>query len=101
VHVKWILNSSEPTLCVLVKLNIFMWFYVAMWNNISVYISIILYGHVKLCTCKKCEFYLGKGDFIVFLVIGQPNGPLQKQIIKTCTHNKLMDLWEGIIIRGI
>jgi hypothetical protein len=28
--------------------------------------------------CKKCGFYLGKEDFILFLVIGHPNGPLQK-----------------------
>jgi hypothetical protein len=35
---------------------------------------------------KNCDFYLGKvGDFIVFVVIGQPKGPIakQKKTIKT------------------
>jgi hypothetical protein len=34
----------------------------------------ILHGLVK-----ECDFYLGRGDFIMFLMIGQPNGPLQKK----------------------
>jgi hypothetical protein len=28
---------------------------------------------------KQCDFDLGRGDFIMFLVIGQPNAPLQKK----------------------
>jgi hypothetical protein len=42
----------------------------------------MLYGCVKLCTCKKCDFYLEKGNFIMSLMIGQPNGPLQKKTSK-------------------
>ncbi len=41
------------------------------------YIYMILHDHVK--QCKKCDFYLGRGDFIMFLVIGQPSGPLQRK----------------------
>jgi hypothetical protein len=38
-----------------------------MWNSVK--------------QCKKYDFYLAKGggDFIMFLVIGQPNGPLQNK----------------------
>ncbi len=36
----------------------------------------ILHGYVK--QCKKCDFYLRRGDFIMFLMKSQLNGPLPK-----------------------
>jgi hypothetical protein len=30
---------------------------------------------------SKCDFYLGRGNLVVFLMIDQPNGPLPKKII--------------------
>ncbi len=44
-----------------------------------------LHGYVK--QCKKCDFYLRKGDFIIFLMISLRNGPLQKQKITIYTTN--------------
>ncbi len=59
---------------------------------------------------NKCDVYLGKGDFIMFLVIGQPNGPLQKkktiktfvlwdapQLIKliNINHKKYLGSWKS------
>jgi hypothetical protein len=45
-----------------------------------------LHGYVK--QCKKCDFYLRRGDFIMFLMISQLNGPLQKKLsIYTHTTN--------------
>jgi hypothetical protein len=38
----------------------------------------ILYGRVKYCKCKKRKI-LKEGDFIMFLVISQPNGPFPKK----------------------
>jgi hypothetical protein len=38
----------------------------------------VLLSYVK--QCKKCDFYLGRErDFIMFLVMGKRNGPLQKK----------------------
>jgi hypothetical protein len=35
----------------------------------------ILHGYLK--QCKKCDFYLRRGDFIRFSMISQLSGPLQ------------------------
>jgi len=41
------------------------------------------YTYIILCCsikqCKKCDFYLRRGDFIMFLKISQLNGPLHKK----------------------
>jgi hypothetical protein len=43
----------------------------------------ILHGHVE--KCKKCDFYLRRGDFIMFLTISQIS---KKKLIKyTLTTN--------------
>jgi hypothetical protein len=67
------------------------------------YIYMVLHDYVKqskhkintsiwfymVVNVKKCIHFLGgKGNFIMFLVIGQSNSPLQKnKPITTCTHN--------------
>ncbi len=44
----------------------------------------------KTCKCKIIEniWFLLRGDFIMFLVIGQPNGPFKKSI-------KAFVLWDA------
>jgi hypothetical protein len=66
-----------------------------MWNKNN---NTILHGLVK-----QCDFYLGRGNFIMFLVIGQPNGPLQKKRSHQNMHSQLinMDLQKGMFIKGI
>ncbi len=41
------------------------------------YIYMILHGYIK--QCKKSDFHLRRGDFIMFLMINQLNGPLKKK----------------------
>jgi hypothetical protein len=36
----------------------------------------ILHGYVK--QCKKCDFFMRRGDFVIFFMISSQNGPLQK-----------------------
>jgi len=61
-------------------------------------ICMILHGNVK--QCKKCDFYLRRGDFIMFLMINQQNGPLKKK--KKRNHQNIhlqlinMTLQEGM-----
>ncbi len=47
-----------------------------MQNCVNLFYVVLNSVNVK--QCKKCDFYLGGRDFIMFLLIGQPNGPLQK-----------------------
>jgi hypothetical protein len=56
----------------------------------------ILHGNVK--QCKKCDFYLRRGDFIMFLMINQQNGPLKKKKQHQKIHLQLinMTLQEGM-----
>jgi hypothetical protein len=67
----------------------------------------ILYGWVKQCMCKKIlkiwGFTWGRGDFISFLVIVQPNDPLQKKKSKSkhALETNLYTLQKGMIIKGI
>jgi hypothetical protein len=52
---------------------------------------VILPSYVK--QCKKCDFYLGRErDFIMLLVMGKPNGPLQKKEKKAPSKH----LWFGM-----
>jgi hypothetical protein len=52
----------------------------------------VLLNHVK--QCKKCDFYLGRErDFIIFLVMGKPNGPLQKKKEKSPIQTSV--LWDA------
>jgi hypothetical protein len=60
----------------------------------------ILHGYVK--QCKTCDFYLRRGDFIIFLKIGQLNGPLQKKPSKYKNSQLIhMALQEGLVIKDI
>ncbi len=58
----------------------------------------------KYITIKKCDFYLSRGDFIMFFKISQLNGPLQK---KKKNHQNIhpqvihMTLQEGLVIKDI
>jgi len=46
---------------------------------IYIYVYMIWHGHVKQYKCKKYDFDLRRGDFIMFLKISQLNGQLQKK----------------------
>jgi hypothetical protein len=35
----------------------------------NIYIYMILHDYVNIQKCKKCDFYLRRGDFIMFLMI--------------------------------
>jgi hypothetical protein len=61
----------------------------------------ILYGYVK--QCKKCDFYLRRGDFIMFLMQSQLNGPLQKKKWSKNMHPQLINMTsqEGMVIKDI
>jgi hypothetical protein len=47
--------------------------------SLSIYMYMILHGYVNTKKCKKCDFYLRRGEFIMFWMISQLNGPLQKK----------------------
>ncbi len=65
-----------------------------------IYTYKILHGNVK--QCKKCDFYLRRGDFIMFFMISQLNGSLQIKNYQNI-HPQLihMTLQEGMVIKGI
>jgi hypothetical protein len=45
-------------------------------------------NNINIEQCKKCDFDLRRGDFIMFLKISQLNDPLQKKRpSKIYTHN--------------
>jgi hypothetical protein len=52
---------------------------------------------------NKCDFYLRRGDFIMFLMISQPNAPLQKKKSYQNTHPQLihMSLQESMVVKDI
>ncbi len=55
------------------------------------YIDIVLRGPIKQCKyMTMCDFYLKRGDFIMFLKISLGKWPIakkKKKIIKMYTHN--------------
>ncbi len=60
----------------------------------------ILHGYVK--KCKNCDFYLRRGDFIMFLKISQLNGPLRKKPSKYKNPQLIhMALLEGLVMKDI
>jgi hypothetical protein len=79
------------------------------------YIYVILHGNIKQCKCKsiylytslhgyekqckQCDFYLGRGDFIMFLMMSHLNGPLQKKNNYLNMHPQLihMTLQESMV----
>jgi len=61
----------------------------------------ILHGYVE--QCKKCDFYLRRGDFIIFLMKSQLNGPLQKKKPSKNIHPQLINMTsqESMVIKDI
>jgi len=61
-----------------------VWYSVVQVNDLRLTLlaSAKLCGFILCCVkqCKKCDFYLGGRDFIMFLVIGQLNGPLASKL---------------------
>ncbi len=50
-----------------------------MWLDKKIYFFIYMSmcNNINLKQCKKCDFYLRRGDFIMFSIISQLNGSLQ------------------------
>jgi hypothetical protein len=42
-------------------------------------------NNVNIKQCKKCDFQLRRGDFIMFSMISQLNGPFQKKKLSKYT----------------
>jgi hypothetical protein len=51
--------------------------------------------------CKKCDFYLRRGAFIIFSTISQLNGPFQKKNYQNIHPQLIMTLQEGMVIKYI
>jgi hypothetical protein len=60
-------------------------------------------NNINMEKCKKCDFDLRRGDFIMFLKISQLNGSLQKLKNHQNIHLQLIHvtLQEGLIIKDI